>query len=154
MEATYLKEVEAELRKSVVEKSAGRMFGPAKANEKLLAICSHKAQVILTLIQKLTADLGDREACLEATDRKTDQRGYDRWSGEAYLISQKIKLLNSLLWIQIHEDYPELLSVGKLGLRDDWKIVARPEEDDPVHKLAHSILRMVMNPNNVCNGKN
>jgi len=151
---TYLKELDAFLASDSISFSDAD-FDAVRDGEKIVGVCSENTKRMIAFLIKLSEDLGDREACMEATDEKKDPLGYARWEGESRALLQKIHTTANLLWVTVYEESPELCTVQNLGIRKGWKIISSPGKIS-VEKVIGSVLKIIARRNggDICQGKN
>ncbi len=105
----------------------------------VVGVCDGQTLALLARIQAL-AQVRDDYKGFVTGEGCEKHPNFSKWRGECYVIEEKIRILDSLFWIRLHEIHPELLAKSNTAIRKGWKVVWFDSKKDSQPKSSVNII--------------
>lgn len=129
-----------------VDDSSGSRLPQLMDSDRVVGVCSQRVKVLHTMATELKERIDDYRICLEGEDADSKSERHMKWRGESYLLKRKLKVLENLLVIFIHEDVPELVTKSVVVIRRGWQLcyVDEGKVDEVLKKASDLVCAVLM----------
>ena len=105
-----------------VDNPSGSHLCELRDGDHVVGVCSQRVRAVHSMITELREKFDDYRTCLEGDGLNDKSERIVKWRGDAYILNRKIKVLESLLIVFIHEDVPELMTKRCVAIRRGWQL--------------------------------